>query len=42
MLRVANLLALETDGHQPFTPLAGRLGFFDVPSDVLSRIIQNQ
>ena len=26
----------------PFTPLAGRLGFFDVPADVLDRIIQNQ
>jgi ASCH domain len=26
----------------PFTPLAGRLGFFDVPADVLSQIIQNQ
>lgn len=31
-------------GAQPlrFTPLAGRLGFFDVPADVLDRIIQNQ
>ena len=26
----------------PFTPLAGRLGFFDVPADVLDRIIRNQ
>ncbi|AZG13828.1 ASCH domain-containing protein [Cupriavidus pauculus] len=26
----------------PFTPLAGRLGFFAVPADVLSQIIQNQ
>lgn len=25
-----------------FTPLAGRLGFFEVPTDVLSQIIQNQ
>ncbi|MBY4733953.1 ASCH domain-containing protein [Cupriavidus pauculus] len=34
--------ALRAAQPLPFTPLAGRLGFFDVPADVLSQIIQNQ
>jgi len=34
--------ALRNAQPLPFTPLAGRLGFFDVPADVLSQIIQNQ
>lgn len=37
-----NGFALRGAQPLPFTSMAGRLGFFDVPADVLSQIIQNQ
>lgn len=37
-----NGFALRGAMPLPFVPMNGRLGFFEVPADVLDRIIQNQ